>query len=142
MLVEYKGAVFTSCPQLAKSRVPWLWFLPRESLGLHHQSLGWNANTGATAVNLALLLGAKRIFLLGFDMKLSKDGKANWHQNTLDKPDSGIYETKFIPGFERLQKDLEKKFPGKEIINITDDSALNLFPKVKVNDFWKERIAS
>ena len=137
-LLHYKGTVFTNSLQLQKTRLSWLWTIPRKFLGLHKDALGWNTNTGAVAINLALLLGAKRIFLLGFDMHLSKDGRSNWHRNKLNKPDKTIY-TKFLKGFVRLVADLKEKFPNVEIVNVTDDSALNLFPKIGIDKFWKGR---
>ncbi len=138
-LEQFKGAVFTSCPQLQKDTTPWLWIMGRRQRGFHQDVLGWGKNTGLGAVNLALLLGAKKIFLLGFDMHLSKDGKPNWHNQLLDKPNKNVYPG-FIKGFQRTVKDLEIKFPGKEIINITDDSDLNVFPKIGIKKFWSERV--
>jgi hypothetical protein len=38
-------------------------------LSINPNILSWNLNSGACAINLATLLGAKRIFLLGFDMR-------------------------------------------------------------------------
>jgi len=138
-LITYEGIVFTSVPQLQHNgQNEWLWFIKRESRGLHLDALGWNYNTGASAINLALLLGAKRIFLLGFDMHLSEENESNWHKNYLDKPNRAIF-TKFIRGFQRIALDLEKKFPGREITNVTKDSSLNMFQKVDSDVFWKER---
>lgn len=134
-LAYYTGTVFTSAPKLYKTRLDWLWVLPRLPFGIYKDALGWNFNTGASAVNLALLLGAKRVYLLGFDMHLSRDGQNNWHQNRLDKPNKEIFP-KFLEGFKRLKVDLKVKFPGVEIINITDNSSLDLFPKVGVVEFW------
>ena len=129
-----KGAVFTSCPQLyKKEKTSWLWLMNRNGRGLQRDALGWNKNTGAGAVNLALLLGAKRVFLLGFDMHLT-GGRSNWHDNNLDKPNEAVYP-RFLKGFERMQKDMGK-FLGSEIFNITDDSSLDIFPKIGVNEFW------
>ena len=138
-LEQFKGAVFTNVPQLQKDKTPWLWIMGREQRGLSHTALGWNNSTGAAAVNLALLLGAKRVFLLGFDMHLSRDGKSNWHANNINMPNKNVYPG-FIKGFVRLAKDLPIKFPGTEIINITDDSSLNMFPKIGTEEFWSERI--
>ena len=134
-LDSFQGAVFTSCPQLYKkpNSIPWLWMMNRNGRGLHLDALGWNKNTGAGAVNLALLLGAKRVFLLGFDMHLT-GGRSNWHDNVLDTPDEKVY-LRMLKGFERVQRDLGK-FPGCEIFNITDDSSLDIFPKIGVNEFW------
>ena len=142
-LEQFKGTVFTNVQKLSKLRINWLWTMDRAASGLHgkdDKSLGWNYSTGALAVNLALLLGAKHIYLIGFDMQLSKDGKSNWHLNKIDKPDAKIY-TKFIKGFGKLNNELHK-FPGVEIINVTDDSKLEVFPKVSVEGSWKKRKAS
>ncbi len=138
-LEQFKGAVFTNVSQLQKDKTSWLWIMGREQRGLSYTALGWNNNTGAGAVNLALLLGAKKVFLLGFDMHLSKNGRPNWHDELLDKPNKNIYP-RFLKGFQRLANDLESKFPNREIINITDNSSLDLFPKIGVKDFWDKRI--
>ena len=144
-LEQSKCLVTTSCPQFQKSTLPWLWLMSRENRGLHKSSLGWNASTGASAVNLALILGASRVLLLGFDMRLDRDGtvnkfnQANWHENTLDKPITTVYE-KFIVGFERVARDLHK-FPGAEIINVNNDSDLFVFPKIGVKEFFEGRKA-
>ncbi len=137
-LAKYKGTVFTNAPSLYKTKLKWLWVMQREPSGIHTESLGWNYNTGACAINLAVLLGAKRIFLLGFDMQLI-NGRSNWHTDNITKPDATIYEEKFIPGFKALKKDMDAKYPEIEIVNITDNSSLNLFPKIGVEEFWKER---
>ena len=130
--------VFTNCSQLLHTRIPWLWTLLRKSSGLHTDALGWNGSTGATAINLALLLGAKRVYLLGFDMKLSVKGTPNWHDKLIDKPSATIY-FKFKEGFVHVARDLSSKFPGREVVNVTDDSDLNVFPKISVEAFWMKR---
>ena len=137
-LLDYKGIVFTSSPYLQRSDYDWLWILTRHSRGLHLNALGWNKNTGAEAVNLALILGAKRIFLLGFDMHLGEDGESNWHNNNLDKPKEVVYKT-FLKEFGRVAAALSRDFPEIEVFNITSDSALNDFQKVEPELFWKER---
>ena len=134
----YQGLVFTHCPQLHKSKLPWLWQIGRESRGINDSSIAWNYNTGAGAISLAVLLGAVKIYLLGFDMKLSKDGKSNWHANKLNKPNKDVYP-KFLKGFGWLAKGLKEKHPDVEVINITDDSALEEFPKIGVKEFWSNR---
>lgn len=131
------GVVFTSCPQLQRSSFKWVFSIPRKSRGFHVDALGWNMNTGANAINLALLLGAKRIFLLGFDMHLT-EGKTNWHENNLDKPNAKLYAT-FLKAMGNLDQHLKNKFPGREIINVTGDSSLNVFPKQDLDLFFKER---
>jgi len=136
-LAEYKGTVFTNANQLFHTNLSWLWTLQRQVTGLSKTRLGWNWNTGAVAVNLALLLGAKRIFLLGFDMQISKTGRANWHSVKGTKPNVEAY-SKFLMGFTQLSIDLKTKF-NCEVINVTDNSNLDLFPKIACDVFWKER---
>ena len=142
-LPKYEGVLFTNAPQLKKAslRIPWLWYINRKERGLHFDALGWNGNTGASAINLALLLGAKRVFLLGFDMHLSSIGRPNWHDDIIDKPNENCY-VRFLSKFKRVEVDLKKKFPNREVINISDSSGLDLFPIVGVDEFWKNRKAS
>jgi len=137
-LQKYQGTIFTNDTTVSGYDLDYIWHLPRQNYGLGCETLAWNNNTGALAINLALLLGAKRVFLLGFDFKLSKDGQANWHPNNLDKPDSGIYNNKFLSGFMRLKNDLFK-FPDSQIFNITNDSNLKIFPIINADLFWNER---
>lgn len=137
-LEQYKGVVITNCTQLLHTKLEWLWATPRKGKGLGELKLGWNKNTGALAVNLALLLGAKRIYLLGFDMHLSKEGKPNWHDNMINRASVGVYE-KFIEAFTRVSIDLKKKFPGREVINVTNNSDLDIFPKIACDVFWEQR---
>ena len=137
-LAEYKGVVFTNASQLInKNTTPWLWTMRREAHGLHHNALGWNSNTGSIAINLALILGAKRIYLLGYDMQLS-EGKPNWHDNLIDKPNAAIYN-KSQEGFKKVHIDWQKKFSDREIINVTDNSNLDTFPKIGTQEFWNDR---
>jgi len=137
-LAQYSGAIFSNAPELSNSKVPWLCIVPRKQIGLHTDALGWNGNTGASAINLALLLGAKRVFLLGFDMKLSGQGEHNWHDRRIDKTGAEVYD-RFLNNFGYVAADLPTKFPGCEVINVTKDSSLGMFPKVDADEFWKER---
>jgi len=135
---SYKGILFTNSSQLRNTRLNWLWTMPRKGKGLGATTLGWNSNTGAAAINLALILGAQRIFLLGFDMHLSKEGKSNWHNKLIGKQKAVVYK-KFIKAFTKVSIDLKNVFPGRDIINITDDSDLDIFPKVGCKEFWEGR---
>lgn len=105
----------------------WVLRVRKVHSGLAKNALGWNCNTGASAINLALLLGARRVLLLGFDMK--GIGKRTHFHNAYTKkmqPESFI---KFKAGMTQVAHDLPKVFPGREVLNLTDDSALDAFPK-------------
>lgn len=138
-LAKYKGTVITNAPFLANSTIPWIWFIGRESKGLYADKLGWNGNTGASAINLAIVLGASKIYLLGYDMKLI-DGRSNWHDEVVNKDavKPKAYE-RFRDQFRFVKTAWRKHFSDREIINVTDDSALDIFPKVGFDEFWKTR---
>ncbi len=137
-LMNYKGTVFTSHHELLRTQADWIWTLERQAKGLSKTKLGWNKNTGANAINLALILGAKKVYLLGFDCKLSEQGKPNWHDHLLSPPNAKVYK-RFNQAFKTLASWMPRRFPDREIINITDDSGLDVFPKVSCDKFWKDR---
>jgi len=138
-LEAFDGVVFTNSPSLFQkgAKHPWLWVMERSAIGLHTTKLGWNNNVGSSAINLALILGAKRVFLLGFDMCLSKDGKSHYHEGAIREPNQTTLND-FIRGFKNVKTDLSK-FPDSEVINVSDCSRLDVFSKVGFLDFWKER---
>ena len=137
-LANFPNLVVTNDNGLKLQPEPWIKWIPRKPLGLHHEFLGFNFSVGAGAINLALLLGAQTIYLLGFDMQLSKEGKPNWHDHQIDKPSKDVY-ARMIGSFGNVSRDLAKKFPGKKVFNITDNSKLRVFPKIPFEKFWAER---
>jgi len=93
----------------------------------------WNYNSGAAAINLAVLLGAKRILLLGFDMKLDESNNQHFHkeyQTDLQKTKE-LFALHLKP-FPQIQKDAEKA--GIEIINCNPNSAIECFRKANIRD--------
>lgn len=127
----YGGMMVGCCPRLEKEKnPPWLLTLPRKDFsGLAHDALGFNGNTGAMAINLALILGAKRVYLLGFDMKAPDPANPNWHNVRYEKGNADVYK-RFILNFKFVWNELPTKFPGREVINVTDDSDLPYFPRL------------
>lgn len=86
----------------------------------------FNSNSGAQAINLAALWGAKTIILVGFDMKLDK-GKRHFfgeHPPMLRK--SSDYPD-WIGKFKHIAHDLKEM--GVRVINTSMDSALPYFEK-------------
>lgn len=89
--------------------------------GLLHK--GDRGNSGYQALNLAFLLGAERILLLGFDMA-NWGGRAHWfgeHPVGLNRCKD--YQ-RYIPGFRTI---CPEEY-GVEIINCTRRTALDAFP--------------
>lgn len=99
--------------------------------GFGKDRVSMNSNSGAQAINLAMLFGAKRVLLLGFDMR-DIDGKAHWfgqHPQPLVQVqlyDEWIYRlTVAAP---------DAKARGVEIINCTPGSAMECFDKVPLEE--------
>lgn len=137
-LEKFKGMVMTNHPRFNTQSPNWLLTIPRKPRGLHSDALGWNDNTGFAAINLAILLGASKIYLLGFDMKMA-GGKHNWHDGRKDRSGGIVYQ-KFLKSVPYILKDKKNRFPNVEIYNITDDSELNAFPKIGTREFWESRV--
>lgn len=128
-LAHFSGMVVTNHITLVEDDSPWLKWMPREQWGLHHNALGYNSSSGAAAINLALLMGATRVFLLGMDLGL-KDGRANWHKHG-GPPKAEVY-SRFRLGFARVAHTLPKAFPGMQVVNVHDFNHLTVFPTVRV----------
>lgn len=86
-------------------------------------------NSGVGAMNLAFLFGAKRILLIGFDMKQGEGGRNNWHDRhkrfnrVRTSPEK--YRQVFIPECGGAANFLGRA--GVEVINCTPGSALRCF---------------
>lgn len=146
-LVDYVkagGIVVTNDRHLKGSRIPWLMWMPRERRGLHTNALGWCGNSGNAAINLALILGAKIVYLLGFDRFKGHKGLMNpkrYRLRALDMPDSPRN-----PLFSRwhasegyAKKDLANKFPNCQVINVSDNTKLKHWPIVSLKEFFERR---
>ena len=83
------------------------------------------SNGGYQAINIAYLAGAKRILLLGYDMKFPA-GKSHWHGgHEIKVPEShytGLYAVKFKTMLPQLKK------AGVEVINCSIGSSIQCFP--------------
>ena len=136
-LEKFKGRVFTNCNYLQTSTIPWVNVMARYQWGVSNKGLGWNSNTGAAAIDLALKLGAKKVFLLGFDCHLT-EGENNWHENKLDVPNAAIYP-RFSEGFQKLNKAIKIEYPTVDVVNVSDVSSLEVFDKVPLTGFFEKR---
>jgi hypothetical protein len=82
-------------------------------------------NSGYMALHLAVHLGAKRILLLGFDMKDGNNKRRHWFGNHPPKLNSRGNYAGWIRAFEKLAKCLPVR--DVEVINCTPGSALRCF---------------
>ena len=97
--------------------------------------LGWvrhGLNSGYSAVHLAVQLGARRIILVGFDMR-PVNGKAHFFGDHPKGVSRAMLFERWVTNFGELANILEKL--GVEVANVTPDSALKkCFPYVALED--------
>ncbi len=102
----------------------------RPGFSFDHQRIHYGGNSGFQAINLAIHLGAKRILLVGFNMKNEKNKSNNdviyhffgRHRGpTLRNNDPTV----FIPAFQEAARRLNGQV---EIVNCTPRTALRCFP--------------
>lgn len=103
--------------------------MPSPGLGRQPGVIHQGANGGYQAVNLATQAGARRVVLLGFDMK-----GEHWHGShpqPLTNPRPYLFEL-WIKNFARMAQDLGPA--GIEVVNCTPGSALTCFPQLPLNE--------
>lgn len=88
-------------------------------------------NSGFQVINLAVLLGAKRILLLGYDMKVAGDGRKHWFGDHPRPTPEGAFAT-MLPCFDTIVDKLAEL--GVEVVNVTPGSALETFPKMTLDE--------
>ena len=85
-----------------------------------------NGNSGAGAINLAYHFGARRILLIGMDMKPGANGEKHWHPDHPKPMVQGQQFEEWRLKMGVLAKDLAAE--GVTVINCTPGSALTCFP--------------
>jgi hypothetical protein len=88
-------------------------------------------NSGYQAINLAVHFGARRILLVGFDMR-NIDGKSHWFGDHPRPTPKDAYANVMLPAFPTLVEPLATL--GVTVINCTPGSALDVFPKMPLED--------
>lgn len=91
-------------------------------------------SSGALGVSLAVALGAERVVLLGFDMRVV-DGRSHWHAEYWARPAENfepVYRERFVPAFNGWCA--QAMAMGVRIVNATAGSALQEFPFVTLDE--------
>ena len=96
--------------------------------------LGWPLNTGGAAINLAAILGATRVLLLGFDGRAGGEAGNNWHTDypeVLPDPKGtySIYHNPMRKMYDAATRD------GVEIINCTPNSGYKFIPYKPIEEY-------
>lgn len=146
-LAEYGGFVATNylldLPGTPITAPDWLKYFPRIDWGLSTgPELGWNSNTGCLSINLALILGARRVFLLGVDLGGGTvPGNTHWHNESKEVQNLDNF-SKFQDGYSQVASELPTIFPGREVINVSDGSSrLRGFPTCGFSDIGLAKVS-
>lgn len=81
-------------------------------------------DSGTMAVNLAYLMGARRIVLLGFDMTFEEGGPTHWHDEHIWPTRKTLYEDRFKPKLAAMVEVLKAK--GLRVTRATNPGVPNV----------------
>ena len=141
---QFPGLKVSCCPAVTKDY--WVKFLIKDTnhirgISDNPKAVSWNGNSGAAAISVAANTGAKRIFLLGFDMKLDDvSQEQHWHSlykqaSRNERPRKGLPFKRHMVGFPAIAQDAKRR--KIEIINVNPGSAIEDFQKVSLSDALK-----
>lgn len=141
----------------------------RHGISTKQNAICWNKNSGCAGINLAYLLGAKRIVLLGFDMspqpdpeplpeykggkskknRASKPLATHWHEgypefgrpsrDETGNPPAKLPYHRYLKVISAIAKDAERL--GIEIIDCSLNGEIKAWPKRPIEDVIKEEVA-
>jgi hypothetical protein len=139
-LAKFSGIKISCHNEVEK--YPWVKYLAKDSRGRgitdNPKMVCWNNNSGAAAISVAVNAGAKRVLLLGFDMKIGESNMQHWHDLYGKGECTDLRRIQKLPfdrhlrGFAEIKKDAKKR--GVEILNISPSSAIEEFPKLSLKE--------
>jgi len=101
----------------------------QEGFSVNPSIIHYGGNSGFQAINLAILLGAKEILLVGFDMQATT--KRHFFGDHPPQLMNAANYQQFIAHFDRAATQLP---PGVRIVNCTPGSALRCFPMLSLEE--------
>lgn len=105
-----------------------------QGLSLDPAKVCLGGNSGYQAINVAVLMGAVRIVLLGYDMKVGERGKQHWHADHPMKMRSPY--TTFQRAYQTMVKPLTQA--GVEVVNCSRETALTCFARRSLADVFPQ----
>lgn len=125
-----RGELWT-LSQTAKTRHGINWIKSQTGEGLSDELIYTGGNSGYQALSLAVLFGASKIMLLGYDMQKT-GGRSHWHGDHPRGMGNGGNFEGWVKRFDRLSPLIRAK--GVEVINATRQTALKCFPRLKIEE--------
>lgn len=132
LIRDWPGLVVTTS-RAAKAALPALRrvdYVPSPHFLVGQPQIRRGRSSGQTAISLAIAMRARRVVLLGYDMRLV-DGRSHWHE-AYSARDPNVYRDEFLPPFTGWH--ITARAVGCEVVNATPGSALTEFPMVDIED--------
>jgi hypothetical protein len=98
------------------------------------EMIHYGSNSGFQAINLAILFGAVRIILVGFNMQ-AVAGRAHFFGDHKGRLNKSVNYTRFVGAFNDASTRMPK---GVRIVNATPKSALKCFPIVSLEQAFAD----
>jgi hypothetical protein len=89
-------------------------------------------NTGHQALNLAVLMGAVEIILLGYDLSVGTGGRLNWHNYHKQFTDLEARKAAWLWDFQKASAELQGRVT---VWQTNPHSALTCFPHRELSSF-------
>lgn len=129
-LIAHRGRKITTMPRVDDKDVEHWKITGYEGLDLEPKQIRQGNNSGYAAINIAVHMGAKRIFLFGFDM-CHQDDRSHWHNGYPVISRERVFD-KMLPHFHTLNPPLREL--GVEVINACQTSKLECFRKCTIDE--------
>jgi len=102
----------------------------------HKPVLSYNGSSGGCAISLAILMGATRLVLVGYDGKGAGSAR-NWMKHYKES-EKDMYSC-IVSRTSRVAKFLPRRWPSIKVFNANPDSEIRGFPKVSIEKAlsWK-----
>ena len=128
-LKAFKGEIVTNAAMpCGVDDYDWLLRMDKVPFMEKGKNLGWYGNTGILGIELAITLGAKRVYLLGCD-NYNEDGESHYHNYHKGEVSNRALKM-FNKQYERANTIWKQDFPEVEVVNLNPKSNINSFKKM------------
>jgi len=129
-----KGGLGVQVKKYSLEQTPYTDVFCLTNSGVTGVSIDWpclktGGNSGYQAINLAVLLGFRKIVLLGYDMQRTY-GKAHWHEDHKGNNPTDNSLKRWVDEYNNLAVILDGI--GVEVLNASRETALKCFKKVSL----------
>lgn len=108
----------------------------RDGIAQAPDAIRHGSNSGYQALQVAMKLGAARVLLLGYDMRVADDGRTHWHDGHPIISPPAVFANTMVPAYERAAPDIARS--GVRVVNCTPGSALACFPYRDIGEICDE----